>query len=387
MSKINKRVAVMLADGCEEGEVLTIVDILRRAEIEADLVGLREVVSGAHEIVIKADRVLDKDLVDYDMVVLPGGYGGANNLKNCDELIGYMQEMYKNGKFVCAMCAAPIALGRAGLLKDHNWTAYPGYGEKINMGHYLEDIVVVDGNLITSRAPSTTYAFAYTLVDMLGGDSLKVKNRMVYFNAFDPEVTDVVKELPVLSDRKIDKKVAVLMAEGYEEGETITIVDLLRRLNITCETFSLKDGEYVLGMHKMLIKPDHVFSDEIKNYDMIILPGGRPGGQNLREDPRVIDMMKYFNDHHKYIGALCSGTIALETADVIQGKKVTGYTNYAEKLTSGVFVDEVAVADDNLVTSQGPATPYPFAFKVGEVLGADVKPLKLRTLYKFSGGK
>ena len=85
--------------------------------------------------------------------------------------------------------------------------------------------------------------------------------------------------------------------------------------------------------------------EEIKEYDVLVLPGGRPGGQNLRENPEVISMIRYFNEHHKYLGAMCSGTIALETADVINGKKVTGYTGYENKLLSGNFVDEVAVFD------------------------------------------
>ena len=182
------------------------------------------------------------------------------------------------------------------------------------------------------------------------------------------------------------KRVAVLMAEGYEEGETLTIVDLLRRGGIECHTFSFNE-EYVKGMHGMNVKADKIFSEEIKEYDVLVLPGGRPGGQNLRENPEVISLICYFNEHHKYLGALCSGTIALEVADVIKGKKVTGYTGYENKLLSGNFVDDVAVFDKNIITSQGPATPYPFAFKILEVLGKDVTEMKERLMYNFARGK
>ncbi len=85
---------------------------------------------------------------------------------------------------MAAICAAPIALERAGLLEGRRYTAYVGYDRKISAGEYQEDIVVRDGNLITSRGPATTYAFAYALVDALGGDSAPVKARMVYHNAF-----------------------------------------------------------------------------------------------------------------------------------------------------------------------------------------------------------
>lgn len=181
-------------------------------------------------------------------------------------------------------------------------------------------------------------------------------------------------------------KVAVLMAEGYEEGETLTIVDLLRRAGIECHTFSFGD-EYVKGMHNMYIKADKLFSEEIKDYDMLVLPGGRPGGANLKANPEVISMVQYFNENNKYLAAMCSGTVVLSDAKVIDGKKVTGYTGYADKLIGGQFIDDVVVFDQNIVTSQGPATPYPFAFKIIEVFGKDTEVMKERLMYNFAGGK
>ena len=181
-------------------------------------------------------------------------------------------------------------------------------------------------------------------------------------------------------------RVAVLMAEGYEEGETLTIVDLLRRAGIECHTFSF-DNEFVKGMHNMYVQADKMFGKEVQEYDMIVLPGGRPGGANLRNNPDVIALLQYFNEHHKYIAAMCSGTIGLAEAQVITGKKVTGYTGYAEKLVDGEFVDDVVVFDQNIVTSQGPATPYPFAFKIMEVFQQDVTEMKERLMYNFAGGK
>lgn len=181
-------------------------------------------------------------------------------------------------------------------------------------------------------------------------------------------------------------KVAVLMAEGYEESETLTIVDLLRRAEIECHTFSFGE-EFVKGMHNMYIKADKIFGDEVKDYDLMILPGGRPGGANLKENPDVIKMVKYYNENNKYLAAMCSGTVVLSDAKVIEGKKVTGYTGYADKLVGGIFSEDVVVFDQNIITSQGPATPYPFAFKIAEILGKDVSEMKERLMYNFAGGK
>lgn len=180
-----KKAAVLVAPGFEEGETLTIVDIIRRADLQCDMFGFDKVVEGGHEISVQCDKILNHEVTDYDMVILPGGYDGAANLKESDEVIAILYKMNKKGKYICAMCAAPIVLEKANLLMNKNYTAYKGYDQKIKLGHYLEDKVVIDGNIVTSRGPATAYTFAYKLVDLLGGDSLAVKNRMLYFNAFD----------------------------------------------------------------------------------------------------------------------------------------------------------------------------------------------------------
>ncbi|MEK3793520.1 DJ-1 family glyoxalase III [Paenibacillus sp. FSL R7-0204] len=181
-------------------------------------------------------------------------------------------------------------------------------------------------------------------------------------------------------------KIAVLMAEGYEEGETLTIVDILRRAGLTCDTFYFGD-KLVKGMHGIYVEGDKPFGEEVKAYDMVVLPGGRPGGQNLKENPDVIAMVQYFNQNNKHIAAMCSGTVVLSDAKVIEGKEVTGYVGYAEKLIGGIFKDQVVVADQNLVTSQGPATPYPFAYKIAEIFGKDTSALREKMLYHMAGGK
>lgn len=181
------KVAVLLAEGFEEGEALTIADILRRANIQADLVSTGGAeVTGAHAITVQADVLMPASLLDYDMVALPGGLPGAANLRDDVRVIDAVKEMDAAGKFVAAICAAPIALAKAGVLEGRRFTAYPGYDKSIETtGTYVDQLVVRDGNLLTSRGPATAYAFGYALVDALGGDSLAVKNRMAYFNAFD----------------------------------------------------------------------------------------------------------------------------------------------------------------------------------------------------------
>lgn len=183
-----KKASVIIAPGFEEGEALTIIDIIRRAGIPCDSVGLTEpVVTGAHDITMKCDTVLSMDTCDSDMVVLPGGIPGATNLRDSDLLMEVIRKMNSEGKYVCAMCAAPIALERAEVLEGKKFTAYVGYDEKIKAGTFLEDEVVTDGNVVTSRGPATAYAFAYELAGLLGGDVEAVQKRMLYDHAFKKE--------------------------------------------------------------------------------------------------------------------------------------------------------------------------------------------------------
>ena len=178
------KVAVILADGFEEIEALTVVDVLRRANITCHMVGFEAQVTGSHAIQVQADRVFDGDLSDYDMIVLPGGMPGAANLRDHELLIAELQKCEQVGKKVAAICAAPIVLNRAGLLKDKEFTCYDGVQEQIADGHYRKETVVVDGQLTTSRGPATALAFAYNLVEQLGGDANGLREAMLYRDVF-----------------------------------------------------------------------------------------------------------------------------------------------------------------------------------------------------------
>ena len=181
-----KKAAVIFANGCDEGEALTIVDIFRRAELKCDIVGLSsDEITGAHDITIKADSILSDQLSEYDMVILPGGYEGADNMMNNTLLLDQLKKMSDAGKWIAAICAAPLVLHKAGLLKDRTFTCYPTVADQIHEGTRTDDVVVRDHHIITSQAPATAYAFAYDLVDVMGNDSLTVKKGMAYFNAFD----------------------------------------------------------------------------------------------------------------------------------------------------------------------------------------------------------
>lgn len=177
------KVAVMLANGFEEIEALAPVDIFRRADFQCDMIGLTSIrVEGSHAIKVEADSLFDGDLSQYDLIVLPGGMPGSTNLRDDDRLIAELQKAVTNGKRVAAICAAPIVLDRAGLLAGRRYTCFPGKEADIASGSHVENNVVVDGPIITSRGAGTSLDFAYTLVDLLGGDGQGLARVMVHKN-------------------------------------------------------------------------------------------------------------------------------------------------------------------------------------------------------------
>lgn len=185
-----KRAAVLLADGFEEGESLFVIDILRRAGIGCDSVSIEgEMVRGGHNIYVKADRIISKEIFDdYDMVVIPGGMPGAANLRDSELVIEWVRKFNAEKKYVAAVCAGPMVLKQAGISAGRTLTSYPAdkYRDIFADAQYIDDnaemeqMVVTDGNLITSRGPATTFPFAYKLVEVLGGNADALKNGMLY---------------------------------------------------------------------------------------------------------------------------------------------------------------------------------------------------------------
>lgn len=167
------RVLVPLAEGFEEIEAVNIIDVLRRAEIEVVVASLNEklLVRGANGISIECDRAIDGIKADeLDMVVLPGGWDGTNRLADDKNVQNLLKEMDIKGKMIGAICAAPFALDRAGVLKDA-FTCYPSVEEQIKSSGYQgdKDMVVEDKNILTSRGPATALCFGLAIVKKLKG--------------------------------------------------------------------------------------------------------------------------------------------------------------------------------------------------------------------------
>lgn len=165
-------VFVMLAEGFEEIEALTVVDVLRRAQISVETVSIKDKeVTGAHGITVSADRLLNEmDFSELQMLVLPGGMPGTKYLDASKELSEILERAVTEGKFVAAICAAPTVLGKRGYLKGKRATCYEGMEAELLDAEVLREPVVTDLPFITSRGPATAMRFAVELVRQLKGD-------------------------------------------------------------------------------------------------------------------------------------------------------------------------------------------------------------------------
>lgn len=167
-------VYLFLADGFEEIEALTPVDVLRRAKVEVLTVGVTgKTVVGSHGIKVEADievKDLPRKAEGIEMVVLPGGMPGAKNLDESPEVEASIKLALEADAYVAAICAAPMILGKRGYLEGRDATCYPGFEEYLKGAKYYEASVVVDGNFVTSDGMGSALDFALQLAALLKGD-------------------------------------------------------------------------------------------------------------------------------------------------------------------------------------------------------------------------
>jgi len=157
----------------------------------------------------------------------------------------------------------------------------------------------------------------------------------------------------------------LLLSEGFEEIEAVTIIDVLRRGEVAVTTASL-GGKHVKGSHEIAIEADALLSEvSVDDFDALVLPGG-PAAETLREDVHAQDAIKRAAASGKLLAAVCAAPTALEAAGVLGGKRATAYPG--NRLPSAKFVEENVVEDGEVITSRGPATAMAFALKLVERL-------------------
>lgn len=165
-------------------------------------------------------------------------------------------------------------------------------------------------------------------------------------------------------------RVLVPLAPGFEDLEATTLVDILRRAGVEVVTAGLSPG-LVQGARGMRVQPDASL-DEVRDgaFDMIALPGGMPGAEHLKNDARIQALLKRLAGAGKYTAAICAAPIALAQAGLLDGRRVTSYPGFVDKLAppGATYVTDAVVIDGKVVTSRGPGTAMDFALALVELL-------------------
>jgi 4-methyl-5(b-hydroxyethyl)-thiazole monophosphate biosynthesis len=170
----------------------------------------------------------------------------------------------------------------------------------------------------------------------------------------------------------------VLLADGFEEVEAVSIVDVLRRAEIDTVTAGLHEGP-VSSARKVKIIPDTVI-DTVKSddFDMIVLPGGQPGADNLNADNRVKELLRSFSQKGKLTGAICAAPFVLANAGILEGKHATSFPTYKDRLGNVVYEEKTVVEDGTILTSRGPGTALSFGLAIVARLLSKEKAQKIR---------
>jgi DJ-1 family protein len=170
--------------------------------------------------------------------------------------------------------------------------------------------------------------------------------------------------------KSIDKKnVLVLVADGSEEMEIVIFVDLLRRAGINVDVVSIKDNDNLIQCSRNIkLLADKNINDisDYDVYDLVYIPGGSVGVENLKSNSKVKEIIRYFYNSKKYVSAICAGPLVLKESLNTKDLKLTSYPTLKDQYEN--YIDELVFQDGNVITSQGPATTFLLAFKVIEIL-------------------
>jgi len=169
--------------------------------------------------------------------------------------------------------------------------------------------------------------------------------------------------------------IAIVLAEGFEETEAVTIVDVLRRAGMEVTVTSLNGETSVRGSHDLIIGTDSSLSQlDADQLDMLVLPGGMPGANTLARNGDLLAMIRELDERTCYLGAICAAPLALHAAGVLEGRRATCYPAFRKRLTTTSRTTDARVErDEHIITSQGPATALQFALELVQILGYEDK--------------
>ncbi|CAH2053668.1 unnamed protein product [Thlaspi arvense] len=386
MASSTKTVLIPIAHGTEPFEAVAMITVLRRggADVTVASVETQVGVDACHGIKMVADTLLS-DITDsiFDLIVLPGGLPGGETLKNCKPLENMVKKQDTDGRLNAAICCAPaLALGTWGLLEGKKATGYPVFMEKLaaTCATASESRVEIDGRIVTSRGPGTTIEFSLTLVEQLFGKQKVDEIIRILLVRPNPGEEYTFTELNQTNWSFEDTpQILVPIAEGSEEVEAIALVDILRRAKANVVIAAVGNSLEVVGSRHVKLVGD-VLLDEVaeKSFDLIVLPGGLDGAQNLAKSEKLVNMLKKQAEANKPYGGICaSSAYVFEPNGLLKGKKATTHPAVSNKLSDQSHIEHRVVVDGNVITSRAPGIAMEFSLAIVEKFYGREKGLQL----------
>ncbi len=175
-------------------------------------------------------------------------------------------------------------------------------------------------------------------------------------------------------------KVYEFLANGFEEVEALAPVDIFRRAGVEIQTVSVTGSEWVESSHGVTIKADVKFEDmrDFNDADMLMLPGGLPGATNLNEHAGVRETLLAHNAKGKHIGAICAAPMVLGSLGLLKGRKATCYPGFEKYLEGAEYTAELFTVDGNIITGEGPAATFPYAYEILKMFVGEAKTKELQ---------
>ncbi|CAI0447321.1 unnamed protein product [Linum tenue] len=338
-----KKVLVPIGFGTEEMEAVILIDVLRRAGAKVTVASVEpqlEIEAAAGSKLVADISISDCSDETFDLVALPGGMPGSARLRDCEVLRRITSKQADEERLYGAICAAPaVTLLPWGLLRKKQITCHPAFMDKLPTFWAVKSNLQVSGKVTTSRGPGTSFQFALSFVDQLFGETVA------------KEVAEMLVLIPI--------------ANGSDEIEVVTIVDILRRANVEVVVASVGKSVQILGSQGTKMVADK-FIDEAAEfaYDLIVLPGGSAGSDRLQKSKVLKKLLQEQDAGGRIYGAVCSSLFVLQKHCLLKDKRIAAHPSIGNKLTNEMVNSAKVVIDGRLITCKGLATVMDFALAI-----------------------
>ncbi|KMT01336.1 hypothetical protein BVRB_9g213510 [Beta vulgaris subsp. vulgaris] len=361
-----KKVLIPIGYGTEEMEAVIMLHILRQAGAHVTLASVEPQleVEASGGVKLVADTLINScaDKI-YDLIALPGGMPGSARLRDCEVLRSITSKHAEDKRLYGAICAAPaVTLQPWGLLKKKRITCHPAFMDKLSTFRAVKSNIQVSGELTTSRGPGTTFEFSLSLVEQLFGESAaqEVKDLLV---PREDQPRKEFNEVEWLLDHP--PHVLIPVANGSDEIEVVTIVDILRRAKVNVVIASVEKSLQILASHGTKIITDKFINVDAESvYDLIVLPGGLNGAKRLSKSKVLKKLLQEQKSAGRMYGAVSSSLALLQKQGMLKEKRIAAHPSISDKLGTEVVDGAKVVIDGKLITSKGLATATDFALAI-----------------------